>query len=356
MGTSKIEWTEKTWNPATGCTKTSPGCRSCYAERMSHRLAGRVGYPADNPFAVTLHPDRLEEPVHWHKPSRIFVCSMGDLFHDEVPDDFISAVFGVMAACPQHTFIVLTKRADRMERWFRHVGKAEPRLDPKSEDPTGPSLECAYQLLRQEAEHHPAGMGGPFHCKHGPNPTASWPLPNVWVGVTAEDQRRADQRIPLLLDIPAAVRFVSCEPLLGGIGLSRYVWTRAEVQTAARVGISLKGGLDWVIAGGETGPGARPAHPDWFRGLRDQCKAAAVPFFFKAWGHYGPGCSYYGIDDTERESALDAPHVLLDPSGGVHDVDLFGQPSLGVWIMHPVGKARAGHLLDGVEHREEPHA
>lgn len=255
MSKTKIEWTEYTWNPVTGCSKVSEGCRHCYAERMAKRLAGRCGYPADEPFRVTVHPERLEEPLGWRKPRRIFVCSMGDLFHDEVEPTTITDVIDVIRDCPQHTFVVLTKRPVRARRFT---------LD----------------------------------------------LPNLILGVSVEDQPTAEQRIPILLETQAAGRGVSYEPALGPVDFSPYLPN-----------------LDWVIAGGETGPGARPAHPDWFRSVRDQCQAAKVPFFFKQWGEWFP-------------NAIDCPA----PSG----VD-FNVPHqfVGDTAMARVGRRRAGRLLDG---------
>ena len=217
-----IEWTRSpdgtagaSWNPVAGCTKVSPGCDHCYAEAIATRFAGTPAYP--DGFAVTLHPDRLTQPLRWTRPRRIFVCSMADLFHADVPDDYIAQVFEVMALAPQHTFLVLTKRHARMRSLL------SSRFDGD-------------------------------------------PLPNVWVGVSAEDQHWWDIRVPALLETPAAVRFVSAEPLLGPIGPA------------------LMAGLDWLIVGGESGPHARPMDPEWVRDLRDGAGDAGVPFFFKQWG------------------------------------------------------------------------
>lgn len=283
---TKIEWTNETWNVVTGCSKISPGCAHCYADRMSKRLAGRCRYPAaPHNFDVTLHPDRLEEPLRWKKPRRVFVVSMGDLFHDDVPDEFIDRVFTVMGRkCPNHTFQVLTKRPERMLEWHKRYCDA---------------------MMRGENS----------------------PYPNVWLGVTAENQEQADKRIPVLLQTPAAVRFVSVEPMLGPVDLSEWLgithdeyygkWTVDE-----RGCISGKWWPDWVICGGETGPGARPMHPDWARSLRDQCQAAGVAYFFKQWGEYKPGFNSYTTPD-------------------------------GI-TMYKVGKKDAGRLLDGREWNEYP--
>jgi protein gp37 len=254
MSKTRIEWADAVWNPVTGCSKVSEGCDNCYAERMSKRLAGRCGYPAANPFKVTFHEDRLGDPLRWRKPKRIFVCSMGDLFHDDVPDEFIARIWWVMGQCAgyldpsrhrPHTFLVLTKRASRMKDWIR--GWCEPHTRKRWVE----------------------SFGAVYDWESGPR---YWPdvLPNVWLGVTAENQETADKRIPMLLQIPAAVRFVSCEPLLGPVGLAAYI----------------SNGIQWVIVGGESGPDARTVHPDWVRSIRDQCIAAEVPFLFKQWGEW----------------------------------------------------------------------
>jgi protein gp37 len=249
MATTKIEWAEKVWNPVTGCTKVSEGCRHCYAERMAKRLAGRYGYPpTPDQFNVTLHPDKLEEPLHWKKPARIFVESMGDLFHKDVPDDFIDDVFNLMSEAFWHTFLILTKRPERMM--------------------------CILE-----------NYSGYL------NITKIWP--NVWLGVSVEDQKTADERIPWLLKTPAVVRFVSVEPMLGEVNLTGnsdkeiWPWMLAKEDGHA---------IDWVICGGETGPGARPLQPEWVENLLSQCLRAKVPFFFKQWGEW----SNASIVDSQR--------------------------------------------------------
>lgn len=241
---TKIEWTDggETWNPITGCSKISPGCQNCYAERMSKRLAGRFGYPKDDPFRVTFHPDRLDQPLKWKKPRKIFVCSMGDLFHEDVKHDWIKEIGRIMYLCPQHAFMVLTKRPERMKEIF------------------------------------------------GPPPKENdWfkPLKNLWAGVTCENQEQADKRIPILLQIPAAVRFVSAEPLLSEIDFSDeddHDWLDGgcgcTFNRPCREGYD---GLDWVITGPETpiGLSRRPMKEAWARSIRDQCAEAGVPFFLK---------------------------------------------------------------------------
>jgi protein gp37 len=210
---SNIEWTEMTWNPVTGCTKISQGCKHCYAERMAKRLTAMGSDRYRNGFRVTLHPDLLDVPRKWRQPRVVFVNSMSDLFHEDIPDAFIQRVFATMRDCPQHTFQVLTKRAERL-------AALAPRLP--------------------------------------------WPH-NVWMGVSVEDARVVN-RIGYLQQAPAAVRFLSLEPLIGPLE-----------------GLRLEG-IDWAIVGGESGPRARPMKPEWVKSILRQCRAASVAFFFKQWG------------------------------------------------------------------------
>jgi protein gp37 len=334
---SKIEWTEATWNPILGCAKVSPGCDRCYAipqatiraanphpdvaaafAGLTERTAGGLDWTG----RVNLIPDRLTQPLRWRKPRRVFVNSLADLFHEAVPDEYIAAVFGVMAQAPQHTFQLLTKRHGRMR-----------------------SL-----------------LGGEDFRRRFP---FTWPLPNVWLGVSVEDQQWADIRIPALLATPAAVRWLSCEPLLGpvdlhahddglhhwlpdfgpqyddgsgepvcqGHGVSRGLHTRAMRCTW----------IDWLVAGGESGPGARPMHPDWARTLRDQCEASGVPFFFKQHGAWAP--VEPDVTQNRRESdwtvQIDGYHYPItepheSPGGGSRDA-----------TVRRVGKRAAGRVLDG---------
>ena len=234
---SSIEWTDATWNPTTGCDQVSPGCDHCYALTLSKRLKamGNPRYQKDGNiktsgpgFALSLHWDKLDEPLKWRNPRRVFVNSMSDLFHDDVPEEFILRVFSVMEQTPQHQFQVLTKRPRRMK-----------------------ALLEGWRLRGWE------------------------PSPHVWLGTSVEDQKRADLRIPLLLDTPASVRFVSCEPLLGPIDLLDHL-------------LQARASLHWVIVGGESGPGFRGFDMNWGRQLRDQCRAASVAFFFKQVGGRTP--------------------------------------------------------------------
>jgi protein gp37 len=305
-----IEWTDRTWNPVTGCTKVSPGCDHCYAEGIANRFAGTKAFP--NGFDITLHDSRLTRPLSWRKPSRIFVNSMSDLFHADVPDQFIAKVFAVMALAPQHTFQILTKRHARMRSVLLdrciHGGRHQDGIDFRSE--------MAWAVSKANPD-RPAGL--PDDAEHRVYFETPWPLPNVWLGVSVEDQRWANIRIPALLETPAAVRFLSCEPLLGPIDLlgpivpgrgrptltywldGRPGWGPEQVgPTGLTFQEPAKGPrIDWVIVGGESGHGARAMHPGWARTIRDQCQQSGVPFLFKQHGEWGPAPFIVRVCDPE---------------------------------------------------------
>lgn len=231
-GATAIEWTDATWNPVTGCTKISAGCDHCYAERFSERFRGTKGHPFQQGFDLTLRPERLEHPLLWRQPRMIFVNSMSDLFHKEVPHDFTARVFDTMERAHWHTFQVLTKRSSLMRNFLRsRYGDSRP----------------------------------PYH---------------MWLGVSVEDATKKS-RIRHLQQAPAGVRFLSIEPLIGPMG---------TLDLAD---------IDWVIVGGESGPGARPMHPDWVRNVRDQCRASKVAFFFKQWGGLRPKSGGRELDGRE---------------------------------------------------------
>ena len=284
MSKTKIPWADVVWNPVTGCTKISAGCQNCYAERMANtRLRGRYGYPADDPFRVTLHPDKLDEPLGWKKPKKVFLCSMGDLFHPDVPFEYIRRVFYRIhnEKAKQHTFMLLTKRPDRMAKFIKEFSSW---IKPPEEE-------------RKE------------HFKED--------YKNLWLGATAENQKVANERIPILLNIPAAKRFVSVEPMLGVMNIRKfigpydcfscgYVGYKYKIKnstenmkcpkcgTEERDGFGFlknnphKNTLDWVICGAETGPGARYMDIQWARFLRDQCETSDIPFFFKKMSNGAP--------------------------------------------------------------------
>ena len=265
---SSIEWTDATWNPVTGCTWASPGCDNCYAARSAatrlknhpsrQGLTGKLGRWNGQ---VRFNAEWLAQPLRWQRPRKIFVAAHGDLFHRSVPEQWIDQIFAVMALAPRHKFQILTKRPERMRAYLRD-DLAAPRIHGVIygwllHGKPGPSgfrfsrrqrLDCALRADRWER-------------------LFRWPLPNAWIGVSAEDQRTANLRVQLLAETPAAVRWLSAEPLLGPVEID-----------------DLLSELDWVVAGGESGPGARPMDPAWARSLRNQCICAEVPFFFKQWG------------------------------------------------------------------------
>ena len=293
--TTKIEWTNATWNPITGCSVVSPGCTNCYAMQLAGgRLRdhpSRAGLTRPSKAGpvwtgeVRFNEQWLDQPLRWRKPKRIFVCAHGDLFHEDVPDEWIDRIFAVMALAPQHTFQMLTKRPERMRAYSHDTETPEKVFTVTVETPgwQGELVKAAGATV----EH------------------LLWPLPNVWLGTSVEDQARADERIPHLLATPAAVRFVSAEPLLGSVDFSRIgLWlckhwkTKDSLTTAPWCPEdrskwwwerqALRGPrqemLDWIIVGGESGPGARPMELAWARSIRDQCREANVPVFIKQLG------------------------------------------------------------------------
>lgn len=315
-GTSSIEWTDATWNPITGCTKVSAGCANCYAEGIARR------FRHDGPFIpwtvraqresgvspVHLHSDRLSVPLRWKKPRMIFVNSMSDLFHEEVPEGFIHDVFLTMAIASQHTFQVLTKRPER----------AAVLLQPLKE-----------AILEDVA------------MFNGKKP--EWPLPNVWMGTSVENQKNIG-RLDDLARVPAATRFLSAEPLLGPLEITANLWGQ--------------GHLDWVIAGGESGPKARPMHPEWANSIRRQCYET-VPFFFKQWGEWCPVT-------TARETGWEAATTenkwmyerYLNPggqyAGRTHLMNIKFHVFEDGTVVHRVGRKGAGAHLAGQLWREMP--
>lgn len=283
MATTKIEWADAVWNPITGCTPISEACDHCYAKRMAARLAGRYGYPEDDPFRVTVHWDRIEKPMHWIKSTRIFVCSMADLFHQDVNDLDIERVLAIASLCQQHTFMILTKRPSRALNFFQWTDGLENRSEQIAR--AAEHIGKITWDARGDQQHLYDRAITPGSRRVLPG----WPLPNVWLGVTAENQARADERIPILLQIPAAVRFVSVEPMLGPVDLEQWITDPMIASSPDQRVPDRIDGVNWVICGGETGPGARPMAPEWVRSLRDQCATAAVPFFFKQWGSWWKG-------------------------------------------------------------------
>jgi len=321
---SAIEWTDATWNPIVGCSIVSPGCTNCYAMKMAGRIeamggakhyAGTTKKVNGNTIwtgKLALAPEKtLLQPLAWRRHRRIFVNSMGDLFHEDVPDEWIDKVFAVMALAPQHTFQLLTKRARRMREYMTE--RWQPAPAHRIEWRGGDAIDIPAETKGEDREDQVRAACEPFLEKLGlvdtdkddlwtedgnaKAMTWTWPLRNVWLGVSAERQQEADERIPDLLATPAAVRFVSAEPLLGPIDFTGLRGRRGLALDAFTCDLKSKltgeviagpptghGPLDWIIAGGESGPDARPMHPDWPRSIRDQCQAAGTAFFFKQWG------------------------------------------------------------------------
>lgn len=315
---TKIEWTDATVNAVNGCSVLSPGCTNCYAMRLAgtrmRTHPTRAGLTIDTKAGpvwngqVRFHEPALLQPLRWAKPRMIFWNAHGDLFHDSVPDEWINRVFAVCALTPHHTHQILTKRSARMRDYLAMKHKHADVLDAASKMPGA----TTYQKV---AAH-----------------IAPWPLPNVWLGVSTEDQQRANERIPDLLATPAAVRWISAEPLLGPIDLREAHLAPVKLPR-----------IDWVVVGGESGPRARPMHPDWARSLRDQCAAAGVAFLFKQWGEWRP----IGWEHSDSRVLLTAAGRVVDKADADANRDV---PGRGLIEIARVGKTAAGRELDGVLH------
>lgn len=350
---SKIEWTDATWNPIRGCSRVSEGCRNCYAERIAARFSGH-GEPYQGlalmkngkphwTGQVRLIEETLTLPLRWKKPRRVFVNSMSDLFHEALGRKEICRILEIMRRSTRHVFQVLTKRPARMREILEHIS--------------------AF---------------------------SGTPPAHIWWGVSVENQQTADKRIPLLLQTPAAVRWVSYEPALGPVDFNRINYRlqlrtslksflefegKSEEEAAKEAEANTTGGeeplldvlrghyfdgwdsgtdgkkLDWVVAGGESGSGARPAHPDWFRSVRDQCQAAGVPFFFKQWGEWEPSLNF---PEQFKNARPTTPCMMLAADGhtGHSQAEMQGHPRFGLVVR--TGKKAAGRLLDGREFNEYP--
>ncbi|MCH4893969.1 DUF5131 family protein [Sphingomonas sp. SFZ2018-12] len=334
---TKIEWTDATVNAVNGCSVLSPGCTNCYAMRsggrnLPHHPATGLTQPSKAGHVwtgeVRLNETQMLQPLKWRKPRRIFWNAHGDLFHENVPDEWIDRVFAVCALTPHHTHQILTKRSDRMRRYITD----RARMD----------------WLNAEIEQIGLVANLPTNCVcrcDRDDGDIKWPLANVWLGVSVEDQQRANERIPDLLATPAAVRWISAEPLLGPIDLG-------VLQSGLPVNAWLTwlDGLDWVVVGGESGPGARPMLPDWARALRDQCAAVGVPFFFKQWGSCLPG-NMDGEDENGRPAyEIEEEHceVDYDDLGRGKLIQAHGREFICF------GHKHTGRRLDGVRHDGYP--
>lgn len=350
---SKIEWTHRpgtkseVWNPTTGCDKISQGCKFCYAEVMHKRLRGMGQKKYQHPFLghLQMHDDELWKPIGWKKPRTIFVNSMSDLFHKDVSDAFLDKVFAVMVICHEHTFQILTKRADRLYEYFS-VGKAvlverwanaiyEVGVTDKSEDP-----DIAHCWVHNMCEDQ-------------------WPRPNIWIGVSAENQETLDLRAPFLVKVDAHVRFISYEPAIGPITLG---WNANNIRVHPKHGCN----IHWLIAGGESGQKARPFHPNWFNDIRQQCQAMGIKFFFKQYGKWGtrwvntrndlPVFKMY--DSYLRWTQKDwvkKGDVCVDVDGKICNTGADMQKAkYPVAILQNLGKGESGNVLDGVQYLEYP--
>lgn len=341
MSKSKIEWTEVTWNPVLGCAKVSEGCRNCYAMSMSARIANAAQVkdeqsPVEKGYmdivkrdengkylpkwtgTVALIEDRLEDPLKWQKPRKVFVNSMSDLFHPDVPFEFIDKVFAVMAMTPQHVYQILTKRPERMKEYFRRRHVASYVRE---------QMNIISDVYQEWIE---------------------WPLPNVWLGTSVEDQRAADERIQHLLQCPAKVRFLSCEPLLGPVDLTDVSYGNQlydSLKGIADLDPTMNESIHWVIVGGESGHNARPMGAQWVKDIRDQCREADVPFFFKQWGKWLPQAQYQ-VDVSEV--LKEHPKIPTTPKAHIK----FVNGEYDVFI--DMGKKKAGNLLNGEKYLEMP--
>lgn len=377
-----IEWTDATWNPIVGCSIISKGCTNCYAMQVAHRMErifDAALAPGDLPHRyraltnpskagpvwtgrVNIAPDHIiTQPLRWTRPRRIFVNSMSDLFHENVSTEWIDKIFAVMALTPQHTYQILTKRPERMRDYINSVVFNEPcRINEHIDDLAGDTKIDSW----------------------------SPPLKNVWLGVSVEDQQTANERIPHLLDTPAAIRFVSCEPLLEAVdldciepvgqdgclsALTPMLWQQhyddcwkgmcnTEEQSLSDFldwydldfmpAGNMVNTLDWVIVGGESGKDARPMHPDWARQIRDQCAAANVPFFFKQWGEWAPGeCEKKYADRTLHAATLCGDGWDIHKITAAEAETLHRDDSPDLWRF---GKRNVHNCLDGIYHTAYP--
>lgn len=343
---SKIEWTDHTFNPWRGCTKVSPGCANCYAETLSHRNPKVLGEWGKGKPRVRASAAMWREPLKWnqaeeskrvshsefvenHRP-RVFCASLADWLDDEVPIEWLADLLALIHATPNLDWLLLTKRP---QNWSERLAACAPFREVGS-----PQFLWELNWLAQGV-----------------------PPANVWIGTTVEDQQRADERIPHLLNIPAKVRFLSCEPLLGPVDLSAFIG-RVPNITGERID-PYNFGLDWVIAGGESGPKARPMHPDWARSIRDQCAAAGVAYHFKQWGEWAPlaplkkdgSLDFSGQQVMANDGTLYEPTALFYPDGSSRgDAIRAGHYHASLYSIYRVGKKAAGRLLDGREWNEFP--
>lgn len=370
-----IEWTDATWNPLAGCSIVSPGCTNCYAMKMADRFEGMIeahkaahggdpgpmahyeGTTTRGPYnnkppvwtgKLTRAPEGiLHAPLRWKRPRMVFVNSMSDLFHEDVPDEWIDEIFAIMALCPQHIFQILTKRPNRMMKYMQAWRENRCHIVYSHH---------ACEIYNKREKDYGDIRDYEQLCFRGP---AYDPLPNVWLGVSVEDHRRASERIRLLLDTPAAIRFLSMEPLVHPVDLNKLHNT--AIKDTGNMPMVLEtclytvkdrpailpahdtAKIDWVILGGESGPDARPMHPEWVRLVRDQCETAGVPFFFKQWGTWYP-CG--GWPCAGEKTAMNIEGKIQKFR------DSF--PPEGWLALEKTGKKKAGNMIDGRTWQQMP--
>lgn len=362
-----IEWTDATWNPLAGCSIVSPGCTNCYAMKMADRFEGMIeahkaahggdpgpmahyeGTTTRGPYSnkppvwtgkITRAPEGiLYAPLRWKRPRMVFVNSMSDLFHEDVPDEWIDEIFAIMALCPHHTFQILTKRHKRMYDYFdKHFTRH--KIGAKAAAITG-------------------NYDGYFATCQNDICNMKFPLPNVWLGVSVEDHRRASERIPLLLQTPAAIRFLSMEPLVDAVDLNKLQNTAIKDKDNMPIVFETclytvkdrpailpahdTAKIDWVILGGESGPDARAMHPEWVRLVRDQCETAGVPFFFKQWGTWYP-CGGWPCAGEKTAMNIEGKIEKFNDSF----------PPEGWIALEKTGKKKAGNMIDGRTWQQMP--
>lgn len=359
MADTKIEWANKTWNPTRGCSLVSDGCKHCYAMRQAHRF-NTAGGPYEGLTVltstgpkwngdITLVPDKLGEPMRWRNPCRIFVNSMSDVFHEGVDDSFIDRIFGVIQLCPQHIFQILTKRPQRMMEYMNEPGRGgKVMLAAEREAFDQDTLAQRHGRLPATAKYDKTAditAGESLIKVKG----GTWPPPNAWMGTSVENQKTADERIPFLLRTLAMVRWISAEPLLGMIDLREAHVTKqrlANWPNPTRV--------DWVVVGGESGPGARPMDPEWARSLRDQCVSRNIAYFFKQYGDWAVGGKVEKDDSYAGGYAFDSLFGGRVSTQCVRNRGRNTRALEGNRVIERVGKHKAGRLLDGREWNQYP--
>ena len=341
MARTDIPWAEHSWNPVTGCDPISAGCKNCYAKRMANRLKAMHQPKYANGFKVTCHESALQDPMKRKKPTIYFVDSMGDIFHKDVPFDFIDKIYASMALNPDDTFIILTKRYERM---LEYASQFET-------DNNDRLFDAWYEYLGYLPDEKEMVLLIKL----------KWPLQNVWHGHSISNQDDADKSVQYLLKTESAKRIISLEPALDLVEFQKSWLTGYEnvptgtclgAQSAGKTETFLVNSIDLIIMGGESGPDARPMHPDWARSVRDQCKDAGVPFYFKQWGEW-IASAHVRCDGKSKGSFISNDYETLLAQNAISGDEAYLNDRMP-FIMRRVGKQAAGYKLDGKIHREWP--